>query len=672
MAYGLPSIGEGNWGQKILDSFGFVKGELDGRLSPSSLSASYTSRSAAPRGGQRPVLARRPSLVIDQVWPNAIADFQIVFTDGELTLYATGADNTLRKSTDAGVSWTSKHFMSISGTPGWFAKGGLFFKTAAGSFLTTFHPDSLAAPKIVRSTDDCATWSDVVAAQTDVDYLGPTSICQDPNTGHLYLVEYVTVNAATKATWRIMRSTDDGATWTTFHTFQRDAVANPDTATRHGHHAQWDPISERVYFGCGDGENAAGIYRVNAAGTGIEAVIVRTQLPAGLSAGAVGLMFFPNYLAWGNDQFANSGLIRMARSEIGDPAPEVELVATVQATSFYTARTTADNTEWIMTVSNEDGAGGRLDNAFHLYRVADDGATIDEVMTLPSPREAGFFWVYPVATPEPVPGHTSGRLWWRTDAPSRVMPFTGHSSGFAIQTRLAWGGQGLVRPDAVTRKPSFQPVSVDSGRVFLRPAEKRIFAVTEVPDRARVLHIMETNVATFEGAGLIYLEVGTWTQGARDQTLGTGLALSAAANTVTAPAHGLAADTPVRFSAVTPAAGTSGSTVYYVVNPTADTFQVSTTRGGSVVDITSDATATVKFDPLPVFTLLKAEDAVTDMQWQNRSRKAVLRIASAPWIMRSPLLATGTRIAFRVNNVLINADQSAEGVAGITYAWGFA
>lgn len=41
MAYGLPSIGEGNWGQKILDSFGFVKGELDGRLSPSSLSASY-------------------------------------------------------------------------------------------------------------------------------------------------------------------------------------------------------------------------------------------------------------------------------------------------------------------------------------------------------------------------------------------------------------------------------------------------------------------------------------------------------------------------------------------------------------------------------------------------------------------------------------------------------
>lgn len=41
MAYGLPSIGEGNWGQKILDSFGFVKGELDGRLSPSSLSASF-------------------------------------------------------------------------------------------------------------------------------------------------------------------------------------------------------------------------------------------------------------------------------------------------------------------------------------------------------------------------------------------------------------------------------------------------------------------------------------------------------------------------------------------------------------------------------------------------------------------------------------------------------
>lgn len=41
MAYGLPSIGEASWGQKILDSFAALKAEQDGRLSEASLTASY-------------------------------------------------------------------------------------------------------------------------------------------------------------------------------------------------------------------------------------------------------------------------------------------------------------------------------------------------------------------------------------------------------------------------------------------------------------------------------------------------------------------------------------------------------------------------------------------------------------------------------------------------------
>src|SRR5690606_5432348 len=150
---------------------------------------------------------------------------------------------------------------------------------------------------VIRSTDDGATWATVVAAQADVRYLGPTSIAQDPVTGYLYLTEYVTASAATKPTWKISRSADDGATWVTFHTFQRDS-ADP-AATRDGHGSRWAPVGQRMWCLCGDSEQAAGLYRVDDSGDGIEPVIVRSQLPAGLSAGAVGVMFFPDYIAWG-------------------------------------------------------------------------------------------------------------------------------------------------------------------------------------------------------------------------------------------------------------------------------------------------------------------------------------------------------------------------------------
>lgn len=41
MVFGLPAINESNWGQKVLDSINFLKGEQDGRLSDATLSATY-------------------------------------------------------------------------------------------------------------------------------------------------------------------------------------------------------------------------------------------------------------------------------------------------------------------------------------------------------------------------------------------------------------------------------------------------------------------------------------------------------------------------------------------------------------------------------------------------------------------------------------------------------
>lgn len=75
---------------------------------------------------------------------------------------------------------------------------------------------------------------------------------------------------------------------------------------------------------------------------------------------------------------------------------------------------------------------------------------------------------------------------------------------------------------------------------------------------------------------------------------GANTAGTAAASTdiVTATAHGLAANDTLRFNSVGTATGINTSTVYYVsaTNLAANTFSVSLTKGGAVVDITADGT----------------------------------------------------------------------------------
>lgn len=69
------------------------------------------------------------------------------------------------------------------------------------------------------------------------------------------------------------------------------------------------------------------------------------------------------------------------------------------------------------------------------------------------------------------------------------------------------------------------------------------------------------------------------------------------ANTIDSPAHGLTADTRVVFWADTGAAlptGLSEGTIYWVIATglTTDVFEVSTTQGGSAVDITANGDGT--------------------------------------------------------------------------------
>lgn len=542
--------------------------ETSASATATALNSTYPAKQISPRETSRIQSERRATFNVDQMYPNSYVDHKIVLAEYS-TLWAVGTDSCLRKSTDAGLSWGGRLY--YPGGLGQLAKSGLFYKTAAGTLLTTFHPFDLSAPKIIRSTDGGTTWSDVVAAQTNVDYLGPTNICQDPVSGHLYLGEYVTVSAATAPTFKIVRSTNDGATWSTFKTFDRSGA----NAVRHCHGIQWDPISARVYVVCGDSDIDAGIYRVNAGGTALEPVVLRNQVPSDIWPGAVGLMFFPNYIAWGIDQSSDAHLVRMARSEIGQASPLVEKVATLQSTAFYTARVSDD--EWLMTVSNEDGTGGRLDNAMHIYRVSDDASVIDEVLTVPTNRETGFSWIYPVSRPDQA--NPNGNVWLGSNVPAPSDPDP-NQRGFQFSARLGWGGMVLPRPDVAGRRPFYQPVTVNSGFVSLVAGEKKVFAVTEVPPRATRLYILETNREQLSGSGFVYVEV-------YDQT-------------------------------------------------------------GAAI--------------------LKMEDGTTNMQWQNRSRRAALTEASAAYIARSAPLAPGRQIRFRMNEIL---NQPADAVGSITFAWGF-
>jgi hypothetical protein len=73
---------------------------------------------------------------------------------------------------------------------------------------------------------------------------------------------------------------------------------------------------------------------------------------------------------------------------------------------------------------------------------------------------------------------------------------------------------------------------------------------------------------------------------------GTTGAAAAATDIITATAHGLVAGDTVRFNSVGAATPLSTSLVYYVIatNLAANTYSVSLTKGGTIVDITADGT----------------------------------------------------------------------------------
>jgi hypothetical protein len=88
-----------------------------------------------------------------------------------------------------------------------------------------------------------------------------------------------------------------------------------------------------------------------------------------------------------------------------------------------------------------------------------------------------------------------------------------------------------------------------------------------------------------------------------DKTVsGTGISTAMAVtfqdtgDTVTKVAHGIDNGTRLAFTSITSTTGISTYTIYYVVNATADTFQVSDTEGGSARTLTTDGSGNMIFE----------------------------------------------------------------------------
>ncbi|WP_258802769.1 WD40/YVTN/BNR-like repeat-containing protein [Pseudarthrobacter sp. NS4] len=453
------------------------------------LTATYAGVKKLDNGGQFLKPVRVPTLTVLDSLPNPTADFRILWTEANgQTLYAVGFDNTFRKSTDGGMTWTrlGRHAAGLGGS------SGAFLKTTAGTLLT----HSLESPtKIVRSTDDGLTWTVVHTLRAATRLMGVQSWCQDAANGHLYYVEYI--SPANSVDVMIYRSTDDGLTWATFATFPGGGTTDPNRID-HMHSCQYDSVSQRVYFMLGDTRPKAGIYRTNAAKTGVEPVVLNEQVEAQTgspdAARSIGMMWFPDYIAWTGDASSNPYLMRMHRNQIGIAAPVVERVYRFNSTGWFTAKASSDGTRWVCSASQEPTAGVNLDKAVHLYAVEDQGATIYEIAAYPTEATINAA-LAPVGQAE-----IHGDTFWLTTF--------GISTNFDYayyKCRIARG----TAPMPVTKRRAMPYAweTQNSGYHVLGVTENKLFGHTRGSSTNRTLYIFDYGVLKKAGTGTLGVKI---------------------------------------------------------------------------------------------------------------------------------------------------------------------
>lgn len=466
-----------------------------------SVAAASVSKGSSKGDGQNPFRMRRPTLVVERMYPNEQHDHQIVWIDETLKVaYAIGQDRALRKSTwvtrnDEAISFALR--LSKAPTGKSWAGGGLFLRLPSGVLLMSEGDVGHGVTtnmKLLRSTDDGFNWSTVWTATDPVWLLGPQSVARDEVTGYLYLCEYASGPVPTQIS--IWRSTDDGATWSVWYTYPR-AETNATGIIRHWHAARWDPIGQRVYFAAGDTSPDAGIRRVNADGSGVETIITNAQLPQwNTAARTIDFMFFPTHIAWGKDS-VDPYVYRMARTEIGKASPVVEQVAELNSSAWWSQRASADGSVWVVCASSET-ATNRYDDGVHLYVVSNNGADVDEVATanMPTVGAASFSGL--------AGGNGGGDSFWMRAHNYKVHPHTTYS-GMQFRAKVVWGAvPAIVQPEI--RRKAYVP-ETRSWMTALTAGQTLTFSHTRAPFVASTLYILNMGLKVLTGPGTARLQI---------------------------------------------------------------------------------------------------------------------------------------------------------------------
>lgn len=412
---------------------------------------------------------RAPVLGVEGTFPNVHTPYVPVWVAGT-TIYATGRDSTLRKSTDGGKTWTKRGYNAYG-----FGSYGCFLKLSTGTLLSV----STTSVGIQRSIDDGATWTFVHAYRTSTIPLGAQSWCIDPATGHIYMGEYNNSPTADIALWK---STDDGATWTTIATWPGESAAVGTAGRiRHIHSVQWDTVASRAIISTGDSTPDTGLWRTNAAGTGVEQILVNSMLPAEEidSPRSIGVMIFPDYIAWAGDTTQNPNVYRMARTQIGQPNPVVEKVYRLNSAAWFTVKASDDGSRWVLSASEE---GTSLDNLVHLYAIEDQGATVWEVGAIPAPVGITAGSLQPVGVPEQ--GETFH------------MVTRGFGDSLVWKFRLGKGLIPLPKPNPIPT--CVITYTVNSPILTMAPSEEKVFAIGRAGGLAPRLHLFETSIEALD------------------------------------------------------------------------------------------------------------------------------------------------------------------------------
>lgn len=130
---------------------------------------------------------------------------------------------------------------------------------------------------------------------------------------------------------------------------------------------------------------------------------------------------------------------------------------------------------------------------------------------------------------------------------------------------------------------------------LLKPAATRTFTLSANPGAGTA--VSKTGTTTIGSTTVTMADTAGLTTGM--QVLATGVSTARSVtftdtgDTVTFAGHGIPNSTRVSFATITTTTGIATYTMYYVINATTDTFQLSATDGGSVLPLTTNGSGTM-------------------------------------------------------------------------------